>query len=56
MVVALFDSFTDIDKFPAEFRKAATAAKLPPEAAGVVARTNYRIIRYEPGLSIVPPQ
>ena len=53
-VLVLFDSFTDLDKFPAEFNKAATAAKLPPEAAGVVARTNYRVLRYQPDLSIVP--
>ncbi|HXA39877.1 MAG TPA: hypothetical protein VNW53_12820 [Phenylobacterium sp.] len=53
-VVVLFDSFADLDRFPAEFGKAATAAKLPPEAAGVVARTNYRVIRYQPELSIVP--
>jgi hypothetical protein len=53
-IVVLFDSFADLDRFPAEFGKAATAAKLPPEAAGVVTRTNYRVIRYQPELSIVP--
>ena len=53
-IVVLFDSFADLDRFPAEFAKAAAAAKLPPEAAGIVARTNYRVIRYQPELSIVP--
>jgi hypothetical protein len=52
-ILVMFDSFADLEKFPAEFGKAATAAKLPPEAAGVVARTNYRVIRYRPDLSIV---
>ncbi|HZZ32045.1 MAG TPA: hypothetical protein VFE10_08620 [Phenylobacterium sp.] len=55
-VLVFFDSFADLDRFPAEFGKAATAAKLPPEAAGVVTRTNYRVIRYQPELSIVPAQ
>jgi hypothetical protein len=53
-IVVFFDSFADLDRFPAEFGKAATAAKLPPEAADIVARTNYRVIRYQPELSIVP--
>ena len=35
----LFDSLADLDRFPVEFGKARTAAKLPPEAAGMVART-----------------
>lgn len=52
-ILVLFDSFADLEKFPAEFAKAATAASLAPEAAGVVARTNYRVIRYRPDLSIV---
>ena len=52
-LLVLFDSFADLDKFPAEFNKAATAAKLPPEAAGIVAHTEYRVIRYQPDLSIV---
>jgi hypothetical protein len=53
-IVVYFDSFADLDRFPTEFSKAATAAQLPPEAAGMVARTNYRVIRYQPELSIVP--
>ena len=52
-ILVFFDSFADLDRFPADFGKAATAANLPPEAAGVVARTNYRVIRYRPDLSIV---
>ena len=50
----LFDTFADLDKFPAEFDNAATAARLAPEAAGIVAHTEYRVIRYRPDLSIVP--
>lgn len=53
-VLVMFDSFGDLDRFPAEFAKASTAAKLPPEAAGIVGRTNYRVLRYRPDLSIVP--
>jgi antibiotic biosynthesis monooxygenase (ABM) superfamily enzyme len=53
-VLVMFDSFADLDRFPAEFAKASTAAKLPPEAAGIVGRTNYRVLRYRPELSIVP--
>lgn len=53
-VLVMFDSFADLDRFPAEFAKASTAAKLPPEAAGIVGRTNYRVLRYRPDLSIVP--
>jgi hypothetical protein len=53
-LLVLFDTFADLDKFPGEFGKAATAAKLGPEAGGVVAHTEYRVVRYRPELSIVP--
>ena len=53
-VLVMFDSFADLGNFSAEFAKASTAAKLPPEAAGIVGRTNRRVIRYRPDLSIVP--
>jgi len=52
-ILVFFDSFAELGRFPDEFGKAAAAAKLTPEAAGIVARTNYRVIRYRPDLSIV---
>ena len=51
-VFVLFDSFDDLDKFIAAFRRAAAEAKLAPAPAGVVAHTEWAVYRYRPELSI----
>jgi hypothetical protein len=53
--LVLFDSFTDMNRFPAAFTKAAAAVKLAPESAGIVIHREYTTFRYVPELSIRQP-
>jgi hypothetical protein len=55
LVGFLFDSYTEMGKFQAALTKANAGLKLAPAPpAGVVARTEIRVVRYIPELSIRP--
>jgi hypothetical protein len=56
ITLVLFDSFADINNFPAAYAKAAAEAKLTPAPAGTVVNTEWRAYRYARELSIIPPR
>jgi hypothetical protein len=56
ITLVLFDSFADLDKFPAAYAKAAADAQLIPAPAGTIVNNEWRVYRYVRELSIIPPQ
>lgn len=56
ITLTLFDSFADLSKFPAAFAKASAEAKLASAPAGTVANSEWRVYRFVPELSIIPPR
>jgi len=56
ITLVLFDSFADISNFQAAYAKAATEAKLTPAPAGTIVNNEWRVYRYAPELSIIPPR
>ena len=56
ITLVLFDSFADIGNFQAAYAKAAAEAKLTPAPAGTIVNTEWRVYRYVPELSIIPPR
>src|SRR5262245_4998512 len=52
--LSLFDSFADLEKFPAAIEKAAAEAKQGPEPAGILIYTERAVFRYVPELSLAP--
>jgi hypothetical protein len=56
ITLVLFDSFADIGNFQAAYAKAAAEAKLTPSPAGTIVNNEWRVYRYVPELSIIPPR